>query len=260
MKNLLVAVCLSIATMPAWSETDAEKGLAIAVETDKRDSNFVDFSAAMEMELIGRNGKKSSRKMRQKTMEVEKDGDKAVIVFDYPRNVKGTGLLTHSHKIGDDDQWLYLPVRGRVKRIASSNKSGAFMGSEFAYEDMSSQEIEKYTDFKYLRDEKVNGQDCFVIHRIPVDKLSGYSRQTVWIDQAEYRVQKIDFFDVKNAHMKTLIFLDYQKYIDEFWKPGRLEMKNHITNKGTNLIWTDYKFKTGVTDADFRKTSLKRIR
>jgi hypothetical protein len=36
------------------------------------------------------------------------------------------------------DQWLYLPALKRVKRISSSNKSGPFVGSEFAYEDISS--------------------------------------------------------------------------------------------------------------------------
>ena len=61
-------------------------------------------------------------------------------------------MLTHSHKVEDDDQWLYLPALKRVKRISSSNKAGSFMGSEFAYEDMTSQEIEKYS-YRWLRDE-----------------------------------------------------------------------------------------------------------
>ena len=70
------------------------------------------------------------------------------------------------------------------------------MGSEFAYEDLSSQEVEKYK-YKYIKDDKVDGVDCFVIERYPVDKDSGYTKQQVWLDKDEYRVQKVDYYDRK---------------------------------------------------------------
>ena len=258
-KHLMIAACLGL-SFPLWAETVEEKGKAISHEADRRDSGFVDFTATMKMELITRRGEVSTRSMRQKTLEVSGDGDHAIIVFDLPKNIKGTALLTHTH-IDDDDQWLYLPRRGRVKRIASTNKSGAFMGSEFAYEDMASQEPGKYEHYLYLRDEEVNGEMCFVIQRSPVDQEnSGYSRQVVWVDKAEYRVQKMDFYDIKNAHQKTLVFKNYQKYIDQFWRAGRLEMVNHVTGKATNLLWSDFQFRVGLKEKDFRKKGLSRIR
>jgi hypothetical protein len=64
--------------------------------------------------------------------------------------------MTFTHKIGPDDQWLYLPAIKRVKRISSNNKSGPFMGSELAFEDLSSQEVEKYT-YKFIKKENLNG-------------------------------------------------------------------------------------------------------
>ena len=117
-------------------------------------------------------------------------------MFDKPRDVKGTAFLSFSHAVGADDQWLYLPALKRVKRIASRNKSGPFMGSEFAYEDLSSFEVEKYT-YKFLRDETCEGGTCYVVEQYPVDKNSGYTRRVVWLDHNEYRVWKIDFYDRK---------------------------------------------------------------
>ncbi len=73
------------------------------------------------------------------------DGDKSLFVFDEPRDVQGTAFLIHAHREDADDQWLYLPALKRVKRISSANRSGSFMGSEFAYEDMTAQEVEKFT-------------------------------------------------------------------------------------------------------------------
>ena len=123
--------------------------------------------------------------------------------FDRPRDIKGTAFLSFTHAVGADDQWLYLPALKRVKRISSNNKSGPFLGSEFAYEDFSSQEVAKYK-YKYLRDEEYKDMPCFVLERYPVDKNSGYTRQIGWIDQAEYRLQKIESYDRKDELWKVI--------------------------------------------------------
>ena len=107
--------------------------------------------------------------MRVKVLEVEDDGDRSLFIFDEPRDVAGTAMLVHSHKDAADDQWLYLPALTRVKRISSSNRSGSFMGSEFAYEDMSVPEVEKFT-YRYLRDEPCGELTCTVVERFPTDE------------------------------------------------------------------------------------------
>ena len=236
-----------------------EKGLEIAIKADKQDSGFISSTARMEMTLKNKQGKTSIRHVRVKTLEVEGDGDKGLSIFDKPRDVKGTAFLTYSHALKPDEQWLYLPALKRVKRISSKNKSGPFMGSEFAYEDISSQEIEKYT-YKYIRDEQVNGIDCFVIERYPTYKNSGYTRQVAWINKTEYRPEKIDFYDRKNSLLKTLTYQNYQQYLNQFWRADIMNMVNHQTGKSTALIWKDYQFKTGLTDKDFSRNSLKRAR
>ena len=137
------------------------------------------------MDLRNRHGPESRRQLRNQTLEMNDDGDKSLVIFNEPRDVKGTAFLSFTHKSGPDDQWLYLPALKRVKRISSNNKSGPFMGSEFAYEDISSQGVEKYT-YKYLQDEDYNGMSCFVIERYPVDEKSGYKRQVVWINNLSY--------------------------------------------------------------------------
>jgi len=197
--------------------------------------------------------------VRVRTLEVEGDGDKSLSIFDSPADVKGTAFLTFSHITGLDDQWLYLPSLKRVKRISSKNKSGPFMGSEFAYEDIASDEVEKYT-YRYLRDETCEGMDCFVIERRPVDPNSGYIRQEVWIDKQEYRPQQVVYYDRKDALLKTLTFHDYRQYLDKFWRALRMEMVNHQTGKSTTLSWSDYRFQTGLTDRDFDQNSLKRAK
>lgn len=259
-RNALIALAFGATLAPAAVAASAEeRGLQIAMEIDARDEGFGDTSSILTMTLRNSHGEEVTREMQSRALEVADDGDKSMIVFEDPADVKGTALLTFSHKSEDDDQWLYLPALKRVKRISSSNKSGPFMGSEFAYEDLSSQEVEKYT-YKYLRDETLDGVDYFVMERFPVDKKSGYTRQVVWVDQDEYRVHKIDYYDRKASHLKTLTMEDYKLYLDRFWRPLRMEMINHQTGKSTELTWAEYKFRNGFSDKDFNRNSLQKAR
>jgi outer membrane lipoprotein-sorting protein len=241
------------------AQSAEERGLEIATEADRRDTGFHDSMASMQMILRNKQGDESTRYIRVRTLEQLDDGDKSLTTFDQPADVKGTNFLSFTHKTGPDDQWLYLPALKRVKRISSRNKSGPFMGSEFAYEDLSSQEVEKYT-YKYIGDENYNGLDCFVIERYPVDKYSGYTRQVVWIDKPEYRPQKIVFYDRKNAKLKTLTYSGYQQYLGKYWRADEMFMENHQTGKTTRLIWQDYQFQTGLSERNFDRNSLKRAR
>ncbi len=260
MKNWLYLTTL-LMTLPiiAVAETAEEKGLAIAIEAEQRDTGWTDMRTDMEMTLRNRQGQESLRKMSTSTLEIEGDGDKSLTIFDQPRDVKGTAFLSFTHALVPDEQWLFLPALKRVKRISSANKSGPFMGSEYAFEDISSDEIEKYT-YKWLRDEAVDGRDAFVIERIPQYEHSGYTRQIAWVDKEMYRPVKVEYYDRKNSLLKTMTIIGYNTYLDKYWRADRMEMENHQTGKSTTLTWQNYKFKTGLTDRDFDRNSLKRAR
>ena len=101
-----------------------ERGLEIAVEADRRDAGFGDYKAQLTMVLRNKHGQQSERRMRVRILEQADDGDKALIIFDNPGDVKGTAFLSFTHQRGADDQWLYLPALKRVKRIASSRADG----------------------------------------------------------------------------------------------------------------------------------------
>jgi len=262
LKLLISTLILSSATFTAsvFAETPAQKGLKVAQAADASDAGFSDFTANMVMTLKNRAGKTSRRDIRIKTLEGKNDGDKSLSLFDKPADVKGTAMLTFSHGLKADDQWLYLPALKRVKRINSRNKSGPFMGSEFAFEDLSSQEVEKYK-YKYLREEACgegNQWKCHVIERTPAYKYSGYTKQVVWLDSQAYRPTKIMFYDRKNALLKTLVQTGYKVYAGKHWRPTMMNMQNHQSGKSTILQWTNYKFKTGLSPRDFNKKSLAR--
>jgi outer membrane lipoprotein-sorting protein len=255
---LLMATLLALAAS-ADSTTPEDRGLEVAQEVERRDAGFADQSSSIEMILRNRQGEESRRAVRARALEVQGDGDKNLVLFDSPADIKGTAFLSFTHAKSPDDQWLYLPALKRIKRINSVNKSGPFVGSEFAYEDLTSEEVERYT-YKYLREETVDGRQMIVIERYPAYEYSGYTRQVVWVDGEIYRPVKIQYYDRKNALLKTLTYHDYKPYRDRFWRPDRMVMLNEQTGKSTTLLWKDYVFQQGMTDRDFDQSRLVEIR
>lgn len=254
---MLASLSLSMGVVSA--NTDLT-GAAIVGEAISRDSGFGDSVMEIKMTLSNAEGQESHRFLKIYTLEVQSDGDKLLTYFQEPRDIKGTALLAYTHVGMDDEQWLYLPASRRVKRIATSNKSGSFLGSEFAFEDLASEEIEKYKEYKLLKVEDCGQLSCYVVERVPVDKNTGYLRQLVWIDQTHFRFMQIDYYDRRDTLLKTRKFEDYQLYLDKYWRSSEISMSNHQSGKSTRLLVKNIQLQVGLSDQDFDQAALKRVR
>lgn len=238
--------------------SDSEKGHAIAKETERRDAGFKDYVVKAEMHLKQDGEILSERIFNSKVLEIIGDGDHSVNIFKAPRDVAGTAILIHSHGTKPDDQWLYLPAIKRVKRISTRSKSGPFVGSEFAYEDISSWVPEKY-HYRFLEETNINGNDCYKVENTPAYSHSGYSKLHEWIDSNIFRPRKIDYFDRKGDLLKTLHFEEYKKYQGMYWRPSKMVMINHQTGRSTDILWQNYQYGTGLSSADIAKSKLRNI-
>lgn len=249
MKKVILTTLLTATTLLSIDS------LEIAKKSDKMTEGFESSTAQMEMVLINANGEQSVRDLEMKTLEGE-NGDKSISTFISPADIKGTKTLTHEHLNRDDDQWLYLPALKRVKRIASSNKSGSFMGSEFSYEDIGNQNYQKFFYSGEAQEVELNGVACYKSQRVPNETNSGYTKQIIWVDKTNFLVKQIEYYDRKQELLKTAKFFDHKK-INGVWRVGRIEMKNHQNDKSTTLTWKEDKIKVGLTAKEFNKRVLK---
>lgn len=247
----------------AAAQSDEEKGFEIAARSDRSDDGFKDSEVRSVMTLRNAQGQESKRELFQRTLEEvdENLGDKSIIVFESPADVDGTALLSHAKILEPDDQWLYLPSLKRVKRISSKNKSGPFVGSEFAFEDFTSQELNKYK-YKFIKVEPCPNAPpltCDVVERYPQYEFSGYTKQVSWIDQKDFQIRTIDFYDRKGDLLKTLKFEKYKQYNGKVWRFHKLIMTNHVNGKSTDFEFSDYTFGLGLGPNDFEKGVLTRV-
>jgi len=259
--GFLVLCLILLSCASAFAESKEQVGFEISARSDRSDRGFGDSQVKLKMILRNAAGRESIRTLVIKTLEIpdESVGDKSIIIFDSPADISGTAMLSHAKILDADNQWLYLPALKRIKRISSINKSGPFVGSEFAFEDLTASELNKYK-YKHLGIDACGSLQCDKVERYPQYQYSGYTRQIAWIDLDVFQIRKIEFYERRGDLLKTLIIGDYKRYQNNVWRAHHFFMKNHQTGKSTELIYSDYKFKTGLKGKNFRKAELRRVR
>ncbi len=220
------------------------------------DHGFRGEHSIADMILIDTKGKKRSRKLEFQILEGIAKGDKTTIRFLAPADIRNTTLLTHEQKQRDDDQWLYLPALKRVKRIAASNKSSSFQGSEFTYEDLSPKEISKY-DYQLLRTESCEDAQCWVVEAKPRFKSSGYSKTQSWIRHDNHQSIRQDFYDKRDKLLKRSKITGLKKLNNQFWRADVIHMVNLKTKKETLLKSYDRKIDPTLQARSFTKRAIQ---
>jgi outer membrane lipoprotein-sorting protein len=241
-----------------------EKGRALYQVADQKHGplmgygspGYGDSQSKFVAVVKNKDGYESVREVRLKYFENAPEGNMRLITFEKPKDLKRHALLTISYKAGEDEQWVFDPDNKQVRRILSNNAFTPFSGTEITFEDISSQDVDKYT-YEFLKNDTLDNQPHYVVNRFPKDKYSGYSRLETWISTETYLITKINYFDHGNKLLKTLSLNDYKKYEGKFWRASSMNMENYQTGKTTELTWSDYRFNTGLNANDFSLTSLR---
>ncbi|MCL2044542.1 MAG: outer membrane lipoprotein-sorting protein [Treponema sp.] len=204
MKNtLLLITMLSIASFTLHAQN------AEAIVRASRNRITADtVSTRSRMVIRARNGTTSERLIDQYSKDGPQ-GARTVIVFQQPASVAGTRFLTMENPSGVDDRWIFLPSLGRVRRIAASEGSGSFMGTDFSYDDISSTsrsaDLDNHT---FVREETYDGAVCYVIQSVPKDSSFQYSKMIQWITKDAHIITKIELYDRRNTLVKTVEMSD----------------------------------------------------
>ena len=256
---LLVAIILNTAPALAGELTARE----IMEKADARDDGD-NMIANMEMILIDKKGQERVRKIKTFSKDKGKDTLK-LMFFMEPADVKDTGFLTYDYYSGerDDDQWLYLPELHKTKRIASSDKSSAFMGSDFSYADMTKRVLDEWK-YKLLKEAEVRNHKVWLIEAMPANKTIedryGYTKSVLFVRQDIFMVVRAVHW-VKEG--KKLKYLDIKKLeqIDGIWVGTEIHMK---TNKGKQTThrsvfkWHNIKFNQDLDEKLFTVRRLEK--
>ncbi len=220
--------------------------------------------AVVKMTIVNEKGQTRERKISLATKLF--DGgktEKRVYQFLAPADVKGTGVLVFDYDDKSDDTWIFLPALRKTRRIVSSQRSQAFMGSEFSFGDLA---VPALDDFNYnlLKEEAAGGEPCWVINVIPknddVKKSDGYSKKTYWVSKDKFSVRKGVYYDMGGKLLKELATSDL-KLLDpknKRYRPMKMEMTNKQNGRRSVFQSEKISFAPDTKDDYFTTAFLER--
>jgi len=199
-KKILFFALIAAFAVTAFSQTKTAEEI---VRSSRDRIKSTTLSTRSKMTITAKNGTSSERVVDQYSKDGPK-GSRAMIVFQSPASVAGTRFLTMENAGSADDRWIFLPSLGKVRRVAASEGSGSFMGTDFSYDDISSASRGVASDsHTILREEEYNGTTCYVIQSVPKDSSYQYSKMIQWITKDNLITVKIELYDKKNTLVKT---------------------------------------------------------
>lgn len=206
---------------------------------DKKKPLFT--KSAVQMDLIDKNGKVEESRVVTEFGKDVNDLSSVVMIFNSPASVKDTRFLQVENKDADDDKWIYLPSLKSTRRIAASEGSKAFMGTDATYDDMSTRDVDEDTHEFVNENEEKNGYTCWVVKSTPKDpKSSQYSYRINWVDKNTNYPIYSEMYDKKGKLLKTLTLEALEKKTGEtgveYDIPMQEYMKNVQTGHSTRLI------------------------
>lgn len=240
------------------AEGNQDAGMALMRQYVDADAGWQDATATLRMILKEPGGGRAERVLAVRLQEVRDGGDRSLSVFLEPADVRGTALLIHSNPLAEDDQWLYLPSLHAQRRISSVNKSGPFLGSEFAFEDLSPFELEKY-DYALAGEEAIDGAAHDLVEMRPRDAHSGYDRIVIAVERERLVIRRLTFHDRRGVPFKIQDNLDFELIGERHWRPSAMHMHNLRTGKQTEVEWRDHAVGVGVPESDFNAARLRAI-
>lgn len=245
------------------SSAFAITGLEIAQKVHDREDGD-NSTSNMTMTLEDKSGQQRVREL--KTFTKDKGDDELKLMFFLsPADVENTAFLTYDYDDSnkDDDQWLYLPELKKVKRIASSDKSSSFMGSDFTYSDMTNRNVEDYT-YKVMKETSVDSHKVWQMMVTPKTQKTidetGYTKSIVFVRQDNFVIiQALHYVKIGNK-LKYMKVLGLEK-IDDIWSVTKMQMttkKGKKTLHKTLFEFRDIKYNQDLSEDFFSTRTLKK--
>lgn len=192
----------------------------------------------------------------------DSSGDRLLIRFTYPNDIKGTAFLVWEHPEQEDERFLFLPALGRVRRIAGAEAQDNFVGSDFTYEDISGREFDDYTYAMVEQNGVWSAPDgpklpAYRIESRARDAQARYPRIISTVRKDNFVVVHADIHNRRNELHKKYEVRSLEK-IQGIWTLSNVVMTNLADRTHTELAITSAEYNVGLTDANFTRRELER--
>jgi len=175
---------------------------------------------------------------------------KTVVRYTHPFDLRFSAYLVINNKDRNDDQFVYLNSRRRVRRV--NLRGEPVLGSDFGFEDVIPREIED-AEYKRLPDDAFDDRPCYVVEIVPLPAAnSEYSRLRSWIDKEHPVVLRTQYWDQDGVAVKegTAPYAEIRE-IDGIWVPMHAEMKDLVNESWSRLLIEDFEPNPSLASGEF---------
>jgi hypothetical protein len=265
--DVIVFFAAIMASSGAWAVSPDETDPVVIMKASEGRALGDRMTARLTMTVKDAANREKVRVVRSRSMDFQ-GGRRSLMLFESPVEDRNTGLLSIDYDEGgrDDDQWLYLPSVSKSTRISGSGKSGAFLGSDLTYADMTRKDTKNY-DYKMLEQSvKVGDEDCWLIEATPRTSRerdeTGYEKTQIWVSKSKLMPLQVKAWVTAGKKTKLLKFADIEK-VDGTWTAKKLMVRtvNHAgkPESTTILTWADLRYNDpSVTIEDFTERRLEK--
>jgi len=250
----------AVADLPATT-TDPR----VVLEASERVDTGNRITTRVRMTIVDGNGVRRERTLASRSMR-SPDVTKTLMFVESPAEVRGTGLLSIDHRstARDDEQWLFLPSVHRATRIASTGRTGAFLGSDFSYGDLTTVDPDDFELRMINANAIVDSEATWQMEATPrsaaIRDRIGYQKLELWVSKRTLLPIRSKGF-LPDGRVKFIALLDVRA-VDGIQMPHRLvarTMRGTRRESETVLERTSVRIgDSGVSDADFSVPRLER--
>ena len=249
--RLMASIFVMIMSLPLFAQISGAEVMRHVFERPTGE----DMQATLNMTITNARGsarERSIMQFRQDSGTIEKK----IMFFTAPADVRNTSFLSFSYSDGrSDDQWIYLPALGRVRRIASDKSNESFMGSDFTYDDMGARHPEE-DNHTILREEVVDSWQCYVVESVPIVPNSEYAKTVSWVIKDEWIGLKKEFLATDGSVTRRLVIDAYEK-ADTVWVITDMTMTNLRKQTSTRIRMNEVSFNNNLRESFFSERQMQ---
>lgn len=258
----MIAACLLLMVMAVSSGLAKELTGREIIERSRGLDSVPSVEADIEMTIINARQQQRVRSLTMRSLTAQDNLKYSLMRFTAPADVRGTAFLSIQSPDSGSEEWLYLPALGRERRMASNERAGRFMGSDFTVEDISL----NLDDYQFSLDGVVPlaGQEAYKVTALPVDDsvptTSGISARIFYVCTERLVSLRMEVLDESGEITRVLVSEDHIEAADDLWIPQTLIMEDVGQNTKTELRYERIAVDVEFTPNDFSRRQLTRGR
>ncbi|MEW6678168.1 MAG: outer membrane lipoprotein-sorting protein [Pseudomonadota bacterium] len=180
---------------------------------------------------------------------LSKGNENTIVMILEPASERGQIMLMRGR-----DLWIFMPdvsqpIRlGLAQRLTGEVANGDIARANFAGD---------YTP-KLLRNETINGESHHVLELSAVDRGVTYHRVLLWVNAANHRPHKAEFYSLSKRLMKTATYEDFRTMAGRI-RPTRLVMEDALKPGEKSVLAYHSMRLRDLPDKVFTKEYLKKL-